>query len=130
MRQLPFSAVPTSTPMQLTMCVPFPWSLSLCLFSRYRYRYRYSLIPPHPLFLLPHDRLLRSLCGALRPKLLIFVYPSMQLLTTMRVGALYGGLERYVDTALAPAQRIFIAEASATSNPSTLAEDQGEGNTY
>lgn len=54
----------------------------------------------------------------------------MQLLTTMRVGALYGGLERYVDTALAPAQRIFIAEASTTSNPSTLPEDQGEGNTY
>lgn len=52
----------------------------------------------------------------------------MQLLTTMRVGALYGGLERYVDTALSPAQRIFITEAFAISNTSSLPEDQGEEN--
>lgn len=48
--------------------------LSLCLFSRYRYRYPCSLIPLTLYLLMPHDRLLRSLCGALRPKLLIFVY--------------------------------------------------------
>ena len=35
----------------------------------------------------------------------------------MRVGALYGGLERYVDTALSPSQKIFVAVSEATISP-------------
>lgn len=39
----------------------------------------------------------------------VFFY---QLLTTLRVGALHGGLEQVVEHALPPAQKLFIADAT------------------